>query len=149
MSVRRARESDLEAIHTLLEQLMQADVNRRHAMWSEALQHEGYVAWVAEVDRRLVGFVDLFIFPDPAHGNNIGLVSNLVVDERFRSRGLGESLLKEAIEHCKQRRAVELHVWTDFDNKPAIGVYKRRGFKERGLLLEMELRPGERLQGGF
>jgi len=91
------------------------------------------------VGQKPVGFIDLFILPDAAHGNNIGLISNLVVDERFRNRGLGESLLRETIVYCKQRRAVELHVWTDIGNKPGIGAYKKLGFVERGLLLELEL----------
>ncbi len=34
-------------------------------------------------------------FTDVAHGSKIGLISNLVVDERFRGRGLGEELLRE------------------------------------------------------
>ncbi len=139
MDVRRAVKRDLEAIHPVLEQLMPEALDRRRMMWSAALEHAGYAAWVAEVDRTLVGFIDLFIFPDVAHGSTIGLISNLVVDERFRGRGLGEGLLREAIHHCRQESAAELHVWTDPDNRPAIGLYKRLGFVDRALLLELQV----------
>lgn len=140
MSVRRAADSDLEAIHPLLEQLMPAPAHRRRAMWHEARTHQGYAAWVAEVDGKPVGFLDLYISPDTAHGNNVGVVNNLVIDERFRGRGLGESLLREAIEHSERRDVAELHVWTDFDNHAAIGLYKKLGFAERALLMELEVR---------
>ncbi len=139
MSVRRAIESDLEAIHPLLEQLMYAEAQQRLAIWNEVVKEENYAAWVAEEDRRLVGFIDLFIFPDVAHGHSLGVISNLVIDEHFRGRGLGKDLLREAIEHCKQRAVAELHVWTDVDNEPAITLYERQGFIKRSVLLELQL----------
>lgn len=142
MPIRRAVESDLEAIHHLLEQLMQAERDQRHMTWGEALETAGYAAWVVEVDGKPVGFIDLFVLPDVAHGSKIGLVNNLVIDERFRGRGLGAGLLREAIHQCRQQGAAELHVWTDPDNTPAIGLYKRFGFVDRALLLELEVGPG-------
>lgn len=140
MGIRRAIGSDLKAIHPLLEQLMPAPVGRRQMMLKDALRNENYAAWVAEVDDTPAGFVDLFILPDVAHGNNIGVVNNLIIDERFRGRGLGEDLLRAATAHCGQRRVVELHVWTDFDNAPAIRLYRKLGFVDRALLLELEIR---------
>ncbi len=139
VDIRRARMSDLEAMQTVLEQLMNAQIEQRDLMWKESLNHPGYVAWVAEVDTALVGFVDLFVFPDVAHGFKIGLISNLVVDQNHQGRGLGERLLSEAIRHSKQQGARELHVWTSFDNKRAIGLYRKVGFADRALLLEAAL----------
>ncbi len=138
MAIRRAVEGDFEAIHRLLDQLMPAERDRRHT-WSEALERAGYAAWVAEEGGRPAGFIDLFVFPDVAHGGAIGLVNNLVVDAGFRGRGLGESLLREVVHHCKQQRVAELHVWTDRDNTPAIGLYKRLGFADRAVLLELRV----------
>ena len=48
-------------------------------------------------------------------------------------------LLREAIHYCRDDSAAELHVWTEFDNKPAIGLYKRLGFADRALLLELQV----------
>jgi GNAT superfamily N-acetyltransferase len=139
VDIRRACLNDLEAMQPVLEQLMNAKIEQRDLMWTESLNHPGYVAWVAEVDNALVGFVDLFVFPDVAHGFKIGLISNLVVDQSYQGRGLGERLLSEAIRHSKQQGVRELHVWTSFDNKRAIGLYRKVGFADRALLLEAEL----------
>ena len=139
MGVRRAVESDLEAIHPLLEQRTGAGLNRRRMMWREALGLPGYAAWIAEVDGRPVGFIDLFVFPDVSPGRKIGLINNLIVDARVRGRGLGRGLLREAIAQCRKERAVELHVWTAQDNTPAIALYKRLGFVDRALLLELQV----------
>ncbi len=110
-------------------------------MWEEALRNEGYAAWIAEEDSTPAEFVDLVILPDVAHGGHIGVISNLVIDERFRGRGLGENLLRAATAHCRQRDVLELHVWTGFDNAPAIGLYRKLGFVDRALLLELEVQP--------
>ena len=139
MGVRRAIESDLEAIHPLLQQLVPAERGRSRAAWGEALTREGYSAWIAEVDSAPAGFIDLVVFHDVAHDAKIGLINNLVVDGRFRGHGLGASLLREALHHCRREGAVEVHVWTDFDNTRAIGLYERLGFVRRALLLELQL----------
>ena len=41
-------------------------------------------------------------------------------------------------QHWAQQGGLELHVWTDFDNAPAIGLYKGVGFMQRALLLELQ-----------
>lgn len=139
MDIRRARASDLEVMQPLLDQLMRAPIDQRHAIWRDSLAHPGYTAWVAEANSALVGFIDLLVFPDVAHGCKVGVINNLVVDERFRGQGIGERLIREVMHYSKQRDAKELHVWTGFDNTRAIEFYRRVGFADRALLLEAEL----------
>lgn len=137
--IRRVVEPDFEAVHRLLEQLMPASQGLRRALWSGTLAQENFAAWIAEVDGRPAGFLDLYVFPDVAHGRNIGLINNLVVDEAFRRRGLGEALVNESVAYCRARDVVELHLWTDFDNTRALALYERCGFIRRSLLMEREL----------
>ena len=137
--IRRVVESDFDAAHRLLDQLMPASIERRQAIWRDTLAQDAYAAWIAEVDDQAAGFLDLYLFPDIGHGRTIGLVNNLVVDERFRRRGLGESLLKEATAYCRAHDVIELHVWTEPDNAPALGLYERSGFRRRAVLLEQEM----------
>jgi GNAT superfamily N-acetyltransferase len=105
-----------------------------------------------EVDGTPAGFIDPIVFPDVAHGRSIGPVDNLVVDPRFRDRGLGASLLREAIHHCTRHGVVALHVWTDVDNTRAIRLHERLGCVGRALLLERQTSPsprGSRSRGGL
>ncbi len=139
MRIRRAEHSDIQAIDTVLEQLLHGDRDRRGTMWPQLLEDPSYTAWVSEDGGAVVGFLDLLIWSDIGHGRKVGLVNNLVVDERARGRRLGTLLLEEAIRHCRHQDIVELHVWTDFDNERALGLYKKLGFVDRGRLLEIEL----------
>lgn len=58
-----------------------------------------------------------------------GFVKDLVVDEAWRGRGLGEALLRHALSTFAARGlpAVELKVHAD--NSPAIGLYERVGMR--------------------
>lgn len=139
MNVRLAQIGDHAAIRPLLEQLMPERSDRGDAIWAEALRDERYAAWVAEDEGHLAGFVDVFLFPDVGHDRYIGVVNNVVVDARARGQGVGERLLREAVQHCRRRGAVEVHVWTDRTNARAIRLYKKLGFEDRGVLLELAL----------
>jgi GNAT superfamily N-acetyltransferase len=98
---------------------------------------DNYAAWVAELDGKPLGFLDLFVDPDVAHGGNIGLIGNLVVDEHYRRQGLGTALVREAIRYSREQGLVELHLWADFDNEAAIALYAKLGFDRRALLMEL------------
>jgi ribosomal protein S18 acetylase RimI-like enzyme len=137
--IRRALENDLDDLHPVLEQLLSGEVERRRAVWRDSLAQHGYAAWIAEIDDQTAGFVDLYLFPDVSHGSKIGLINNLVVDARFRGRGLAGDLLKEVIAYCRQHDTDELHVWTEPDNAPALRVYEGAGFARRAVLLELQM----------
>ncbi len=137
MKIRRTRTDDFLKVQTLLTQLMPALAQGRQAMWNELGGYPGYGAWVAEINDTLAGFLDLFVFPDVAHGAPIAVINNLIVGESFRGRGLGKHLLHAAVDHSIRERAAEVHVWTDFHNARAIQLYKSIGFAEKALLLEL------------
>jgi len=138
MQIRRARPDDFLKVQSLLTQLMPGRPHNQHAMWDALAGYPGYGAWVAEIGDALAGFLDLFVFPDVAHGAPIAIINNLRVREPFRRRGLGKRLLHAAVDHSSRDQAVEVHVWTDFDNARAIQLYKGVGFAERALLRELD-----------
>ena len=139
MRIRKAGHNDIQAIDAVLEQLLPGDRVQRETMWSLLLKDPSYTPWVAEDEGTAVGFLDLLIWSDVGHGRKVGLVNNLVVDERARGRRLGTLLLEEAIRYCRQQDVVELHVWTEADNERALGLYKKLGFVDRGRILEIAL----------
>ena len=138
MQIRRTRPDDFPKVQSLLTQLMHGLPQGQQAMWDALRGYPGYSAWVAEIDEALAGFLDLFVFPDVAHGAPIAIINNLIVGEPFRRRGLGKRLLQAAVDHSRRERAAEVHVWTDFTNARAIQLYKSVGFAERAVLLELD-----------
>ncbi|MEA2735268.1 MAG: hypothetical protein QOE14_1719 [Humisphaera sp.] len=63
----------------------------------------------------------------------IGYISELYVSEKFRSQGIGRTMMSRAMEVCA--RAVHRHVFIGVDatNEPAVHLYQRFGFKRVGV----------------
>lgn len=61
-----------------------------------------------------------------------------MVKEEFKNRGVGNKLLRRAIEESERQGALEVHVWTKFDDQQAISFYIKHGFKKMAILLERE-----------
>jgi len=62
----------------------------------------------------------------------------LVIHERYRKKGIGEKLLKQAIEEALTRGMDEIEVGVLKENVKAIRFYKRNGFDQEYYLLGME-----------
>lgn len=87
--------------------------------------------WLAAVDETALGYVKLRFAPCPSpftEGKHLE-VSRLYVRETAKGRGIGISLLDQAIATARQNgcRGVWLGVWKE--NHAAIGFYERRGFR--------------------
>lgn len=55
----------------------------------------------------------------------------IIVDEKYRGKGIGTLLIKELIRLGKKRGVEILHLEV-YDKNPAVSLYKRLGFKEYG-----------------
>jgi GNAT superfamily N-acetyltransferase len=105
---------------------------------TQSLRKPNYYIYVAEEDKRLVGFVDLCVFSDFAHAGGMGIIQNLFVDREVRRRGIGDLLMKHIMSRASKLKLKELHVWTSFENRAAISLYRKHHLTKRSLLLERE-----------
>lgn len=64
-------------------------------------------------------------------------VNLLLVDEKYRCKKVGSQLLCKAIENARKRGAIEMHV--DSIYKRAEKFYRKHGFKDDGVMLELVL----------
>ena len=138
--VRLADESDVKALAKLANELIpMEDQKRREACLTDSIKEPKRDIYVVEIEGRLTGFLELYTFPDFVHCGEIALIQNLVITKKYRGLGLSNELMAKAVKRAGERGALELHAWTDFDNKPAIGLYKKYGLAKEYLLLEKEL----------
>lgn len=138
--VRLANESDVKALVKLANEIiLMEDQKLREACLTDSIKDPKRDIYVVEIEGRLAGFFELYTFPDFVHGGKIALIQNLVITEEYRGLGLSNELMARAVKRAVERGASELHAWTDFSNKPAIGLYKKYGMVKEYLLLEKEL----------
>jgi len=137
--IRKAVMKDFDKIDSLSNELVGNPVGSRKKKFQRALNDKDYLCLVAEVNEEIVGFVDMWAFPDVSHGAYLAQIQNLIVTEEFRGKRIGTELIKNVIKFFKKKKYHELHVWTKKRNKGAIKLYKQLGFKDENVLLEMEL----------
>jgi len=138
--VRPARASDSNALSLLANKLMprEARTPDRIRVLKLSLRKPNYYLYVAEEDGRIAGFVDLWVFSDFVHAGRMGIIQNLFVERELRHRGIGDCLMTGIVSLANRLRLRELHVWTSFENRPAVSLYRKHHLEKRSLLLERE-----------
>lgn len=84
---------------------------------------------VAEVDGNVVGAFQLTIIQYVAYrGGRVALIENVIVDPSARSRGVGEAMMRWAIDEARRRGCFRVQLTTNKVRKRAHAFYARLGF---------------------
>lgn len=77
-----------------------------------------------------VGMANLYISPFQklAHQS----LFSIMIDEHYRGQGLGTLLMEKLMQAAREDHKIELLHLEVYDGNPAIGLYKKMGFKEYG-----------------
>lgn len=146
ITVRPMQPNDLPALEGLIAQLTAA-VESAHtssqAQMATVLANmdahpEMYLTLVAEEDGIVLGMLALVFYRVWFHPGGTALITELVVDERQRGKGVGAKLIAAAVETARARGMDEIEVGTERRNQGAQRFYRRCGFDEEYVLLGME-----------
>jgi len=140
--IRRANENDVSRLMSLAEEFMRgtATDEERLSILKSVLKDPNYELWIAEANGEIVGFIDLWIIHDFCHGGRLTYIQNLYAAPKYRRLGVGSRLLQKIVERSEEMGALEIHVVTEFDNEPAIRLYKKHGLTKESLQLEKEFK---------
>ncbi len=139
--IRKAANKDIEGVIEVLKTIYLQDIAWAKKAIKKLLATENYVILVAELDDRIVGFIDYYILPSIWEKWNEATINNLFIHKNYQGRGIGSRLLEEVIKRTDEIGIVELHVGTEKDNERAIRLYKKHGFLKEYLLLERVRKP--------
>ncbi|WP_037889500.1 GNAT family N-acetyltransferase [Streptomyces viridochromogenes] len=104
---------------------------------------------VAELDRRIVGYVRLG-FPTPLASNaHVRQIQGLAVSDEARGRGVGRALIRAALEEARRGGARRVTLRVLAHNTPARKLYESEGFVVEGVLPEEFLLGGEYVDDVF
>lgn len=85
----------------------------------------GYVGWVIEVDKKIIGFV-IISLAEECH------VLNLCVARQYQHQGWGRKLLEIALTQAKQQGVHIAYLEVRDSNSHAISLYRSMGFQVVG-----------------
>lgn len=135
MCIRPATHADLAAMTELLEQLFGIEtefaVDKAKQMRGLALLLETpkAVVLVADVGGKVVGMVTMQTVVSTAEGGPVGWVEDLVVDEAWRGKGIGSSLLRAILGLAFARGLSRVQLLADAENAAALLFYHRHGLR--------------------
>lgn len=109
--------------------------------FTKAVSSNESACFVAEIDNKAVGYLSIGYKRTPFRKNRYLEVENIGVSPEFRSQGIGAELIKKARDWGREHGFSRLFVNSYFNNSRAVEFYKRNGFAEIDLGLEMEIGP--------
>ena len=85
---------------------------------------------VAKVDKKVVGYVGIWFVVDEGH------ITNVAVHEDYRGKKIGDKLINELVQVCKDNKIVSMTLEVRASNKIAQNLYRKYGFKMAGIRKE-------------
>ncbi|MGL5693615.1 MAG: ribosomal protein S18-alanine N-acetyltransferase [Peptostreptococcaceae bacterium] len=85
---------------------------------------------VAKKDGKVVGYVGTWFVVDEGH------ITNVAVHEDYRGQKIGDQLIKELVQVCKNNKIVAMTLEVRASNRVAQGLYRKYGFKMAGIRKE-------------
>jgi ribosomal-protein-alanine N-acetyltransferase len=126
VQVRVGRPDDLIAV-VKLEVRCFSDPWPPAALLGELTPDELRLPFVLEIDGELRGYLMGWLVVDQLH------ILNFAIDPDFQRRGLAARLLREAAERGVALGMEEFTLEVRQSNIPALGFYKKHGFRETGV----------------
>ncbi len=137
---------DLERITELIRELYAAmteppsgDAEDIHANCRVLLDDPAYRLLIARTGERLIGLVNFTTRRTLSHTRPSALIDELIVTAEYRGRGVGEQLIAAVASLCRELGCEELEVSTELSNHAAREFYRKCGFDEEAVLLELQL----------
>jgi ribosomal protein S18 acetylase RimI-like enzyme len=95
---------------------------------------------VAKDGNKVLGLVAWFLEEEYEFDEPYGYISDIVVAEKYRGKGIGQQLLDTAILHIKDTDVKRIHIGVLLANSETKDFYLKNGFTEYSIELVKELK---------
>jgi GNAT superfamily N-acetyltransferase len=133
VEIRKCGAEDFDGIVPLLRQLWPdkpLDMSSLRRVFDHSLASDQEIYFCAVCDRQTVGFGSLTISSKLLWSETlVGYVSDMVVDEAHRGRGVGTQILDHLVSWAREHGCRRIELNTAFHRKDSHTFYERRGFK--------------------
>jgi ribosomal protein S18 acetylase RimI-like enzyme len=114
-------------------QLARPEVESMLGRVRERFEGENVIFAVRDEHQAIAGFCWVVLF-DPGTGLE-GEIAEVYVDTSWRGQGVGEALVRQAVELFRERGVTLGYVWTRDENRAATRLYQGAGFRPTSQLI--------------
>ena len=140
-NIRKVKQDDLDDILRLLYQLSpkkpdeNVSIDRLNSVMLELIKSYNHYMVTYEDGNKVVGTATLVVLHNLSHGARpYGHIENVVVDEKYRGKGIGKALVDYLVMEAKNRGCYKVLLNCSAKNVP---FYEKCNFKKTG---EVEVR---------
>lgn len=136
ITIRKARLADLEPLVELLRLLFtierdfQFHAPRQRLGLQMMLENKQGILLVAEKDAQVIGMCSGQLVISTAEGGFSLLVEDVVVEERWRGKGVGRELLRVLQSWAGKRKVKRFQLLADRSNVTGLNFYQRQGWQK-------------------
>ncbi|MCX7821459.1 MAG: GNAT family N-acetyltransferase [Brevinematales bacterium] len=147
ISIRLATEEDIATILSLYKSLEEKDecisIDNAREIFNKMQKYPYHKVYVVEIENKIIGTFVLTILDYFAHnGKKAGILEDVVVDEKERSKGIGKIMLDFAIKECGKNNCYKLALSSNIKREKAHSFYEKNGFKLHGYSFWTEIKEG-------
>lgn len=124
-----ATDANLRDINALIHQLSPRLSECSMDLLKKILVDMNHELWIVRDGERIVGMATLAIVVIPE--GERAQIEDVVIDEKYRGKGLGEQLSKKLIERARARNVQTIALSSRADRIAANKLYQKLGFTER------------------
>ncbi len=130
LEIRDVQPKDEEEVRLLLDELEQrvADPSIFHTIFKEYLQRTEAVFLVAEVDRKVIGYISCLGQRLLHHEGWVYEIQELIITETFQGKKIGQALIEEVRRRLEPRGIKSIEVCSNKRRKKAHAFYQAVGF---------------------
>jgi N-acetylglutamate synthase-like GNAT family acetyltransferase len=139
--IRRAEPRDAPALARLIGQLGYAAEPEQVASRLAEMEAEGRAVLVAELDGAVIGCLSTSVMRVLHRPAPVGRISMMVVDETYRSRGVGAELVRAAEAVLAAQQCYMVEVTSQVSRTDAHRFYERLGYERTSVRLARVLDP--------
>jgi glucosamine-phosphate N-acetyltransferase len=132
--IRYCEAVDFESVQKLLKQLWpdgDCKPEELQIVFNRALSSTMQKLVVAIIGDSVVGFCSLTLKNNLWQAGTLGVIDELVVDQQYRGKGIGKSLIEHMTEVALQNRCKRIELDSSFHRVEAHQFYEHLGFVKR------------------
>jgi GNAT superfamily N-acetyltransferase len=140
--IRNSELEDFDDVVLLFRQLWpnkELHINELRAVFNRGMQFDNDEYICAELNNRIIGFCAFSIVNNFWQEGYIAYIYAMIVDDSYRSYGIGTNLIEKAFDIAKLRGCKKIELDSGFPREKAHKFYERIGFEKRAYLFSKDL----------